>query len=132
MIKLNLITVLCCLTFYVSAQSTEKMATWLNEHTDLTMVNQGQYLNFMASGTAITVNEMSFDYGIGKKLQIRWSDVTRIDDSDKKYKSVALYYNSESENVSGRVLFIQENQEQLNQYLTYAKAIAIHNKAKLK
>lgn len=132
MLKLNLIAVLCCLTFFASAQSTEKMASWLNEHTNLAMVNQGLYLNFMPSSTKITANEMTFTYGGGKELQIKWADVTGVDDLDKKYTSVTVYYHSESENTNGRILFIQENQEQRNQYLTYAKALAVHNKAKLK
>ncbi|WP_316821224.1 hypothetical protein [Pedobacter gandavensis] len=129
---LNLIAVLCCLTFFASAQSPEKMATWLNEHTDMAMVNQGLYLNFMPSGTTITDREMTFNYGLGKKLEIKWSDVTGVDDLDKKYKSVTVYYHNESENTKGRILFIQENQDQRNQYLAYAKAIALHNKAKVK
>ena len=132
MLKLNLVALLCCWAFLSSAQSTEKMVAWLNEKTDLTMVNQCNRLNFMSSSTTVAADEMTFTYGGGKKLQVKWADVTGIDDLNEKYKCVTIYFNPGSENTCNRVIFVQEDKAVRSQYLAYAKAIALHNKAKLK
>ena len=132
MLRLNLVAVLCCWAFLSSAQSTEKMVAWLNEKTDLTMVNQCNRLNFISSETTVAAEEMIFTYGGGKKLQVKWADVTGMDDLNERYKCVTIYFNPGSENTCNRIFFVQEDKALRSQYLAYAKAIALHNKAKLK
>lgn len=132
MFKLNLIAVLCCLTFLSYAQSIENMVALLNEKTDLTMVNQCNQLNFISSSTTVAADEMTFTYGGGKELQVKWADVTGIDDLNERYKCVTIYFNPGSENTCNLGIFVQEDKTIRSQYLAYAKAIALHNKAKLK
>lgn len=132
MLRLNLIAVLCCWVFLSSAQSAEKMVAWLNEKTDLTMINQCNRLNFISSSTTVGADEMTFTYGGGKTLQVKWADVTGMDDVNERYKCVTIYFNPGSEDTCNRIFFVQENKEIRTQYLAYAKAVALQHKAKLK
>jgi hypothetical protein len=132
MLRPSLIAVLCCWAFLSAAQSTEKMVAWLHEKTDLTMVNQCNRLNFISSETTVAADEMTFTYGGGKKLQVKWADVTGMDDLNERYKCVTIYFNPGSENTCNRIFFVQENKEIRTQYLAYARAVALLHKAKFK
>lgn len=132
MLRLNMIAVLCLWSFLSSAQSAEKMVAWLNEKTDLVMVNQCNRLNFISSSTTVGTDEMTFTYGGGKKLQVKWADVTGMDDKNERYKCVTIYFNPDSEDTCNLLVIVQEDKAVRSQYLAYARAVALHHKAKLK